>query len=265
MTLPRVQAFEFNDSAWAPPLLRDSLVESLSRAVRWTGMMDGLVAPLARCLDASGASHVLDLCAGAGGPASVLSEAMALRGHDVHFLMSDLYPALAEWKALSAAAPQRLGYIEESVDATARLPAEGAGRVRVIINALHHFPPDMARRVLRNICQDAPGVFIAEGLVRSPWSLAAMAPVGVASMFATPLFARNRRLGRALLTWLTPIALGAAIWDGTVSALRMYLPDELHDMVAELDGWTWTFGEYSYWGGAGTGSWFSGVAPPKQR
>lgn len=259
MALPRLQLFEFNDARWAPPVLRSTLVEALSRAIRWGGLLDGAIEPLARCLKAAGTSQVLDLCSGAGGPASVLSEAMAQRGHDVHFLMSDLYPAVAAWEPLRAANPSRLDFVAEPIDATA-IPAElGAGRARVMSNALHHFPPPLAREIVRGLCRDAPGVFIAEGLVRNPLSFAAMGPMGLAALLATPVLANDRRVARALLTWFSPIALGASAWDGTVSALRTYLPGELHEMVADLDGWTWTSGEFPHSGGVGAGTWFSGV------
>ena len=259
MALPRLQLFEFNDAPWAPAVLRSTLVEALSRAIRWGGLVEGLVDPLARCLEAAGTSQVLDLCAGSGGPAAVLSAAMAKRGHDVHFLMSDLYPAVLDWDALCARAPGRLGFVPTPVDATAIPPEVGAGRVRVVINALHHFPPPVAREVLRGLCRDAPGVFIAEGLVRSPLAFAAMGPVGLASLLSTPLLAHDHRLARAALTWLSPIALAASVWDGTVSSMRAYLPGELRQMVAGLEEWTWTSGEYRHSGGFGAGSWFSGT------
>lgn len=256
MALPRLQLFEFNDSPWAPAVLRDTLVEALSRAIRWGGLMDGLVAPLARCLEAAGTSKVLDLAAGAGGPAVILSEAMAQRGHDVHFLMSDLFPKLAQWEALRS---ERIDFVREPVDATDISPALGEGRVRVIINALHHFPPELARRALRGACTNAPGVFIAENLIRNPLSFAAMAPVGLAALAATPVLAKDRHLSRALISWLSPIALAASAWDGTVSSMRIYEPSELQEMVAGLEGWTWTSGQYAHSRGLGTGSWFSGT------
>ncbi len=256
MALPRLQLFEFNDAAWAPAVLRDTLVEALSRAIRWGSLMDGLVAPLARCLDAAGTSKVLDLAAGAGGPAAILSEAMAKRGHDVHFLMSDLFPNVAQWEALRS---ERLDFVREPVDATNISPTLGEGRVRVIINALHHFPPELARQALRGACENAPGVFIAEGLVRNPLSFAAMAPVGLAALMATPVLAKDRHLSRALISWLSPVALAAAAWDGTVSSMRSYEPSELQEMVAGLEGWTWTSGQYAHSRGFGTGSWFSGT------
>lgn len=256
--MPRLQLFEFNDAPWAPVALRETIVEALSNTLRWGHMLDGLVAPLARCLQSAGTTKILDLCSGAGAPADVLCTAMVKRSHDVNFLMSDLFPATDKWEQLTAA-NRRLSFVREPVDAT-RIPSElGKGRVRVIINALHHFPPNVAREVLRGACHDAPGVFIAEGLVRNPLSFAAMAPVGLLALLATPALANDKLLQRAALTWFSPIALAAAVWDGTVSSMRTYLPEELREMTWDLDGWTWTSGEYSHSRGLGRGNWFSGA------
>lgn len=259
MALPRFQLFEFNDASWAPAVLRETLTEALSRAIRWGKLNEGLVEPLASLLQRAGTSKVLDLCAGAGGPAIVLSEAMARRGHDVHFLMSDLYPSIPHWEAACADHPERLGFIPQSVDATAIDPQLGAGRVRAIINALHHFPPALAKAVIRGACEGAPGVFIGETLTRNPLSFYAMGLAGLAGLYSTPFLAKNARAAKTALTWLSPIALAASAWDGTVSALRTYTSDELHEMVADLPGWTWASGTFPHSAGLGTGNWFAGV------
>lgn len=243
MQLPRVQLFEFNDSSWAPAIVRDTLVDSLSRAIRWGGLLDGVVTPLRRALDAAGTREVFDLCAGAGGPAAVLSRAMP----DAHFVVSDLFPQIDAWQQL------RLDFIAAPVDATRPPDAPG---LRLVVNALHHFPPPLAREVLRGLCAgSSPGVFIVEGLVRSPLSFAAMAPMGLAAMLATPLLAPKRRL---LATAMLPASLAAAAWDGTVSALRIHTPEELHAMVNDLPGWDWTWGAYRHSAGFGSGTWFWG-------
>lgn len=258
MALPRLQLFEFNDAKWAPAALRETLTEALSRAIRWGKLNEGLVEPLARCLEKAGTSKVLDLCAGAGGPAIVLSEAMAARGHAVHFLMSDLYPSIPHWEAACREHPERLGFVRESVDATALPPGLVEGRVPVIINAQHHFPPPLARSVLRGACEHAPAIFIGETLTRNPLSFAAMGAAGLAGLYSTPFLAKDKRLAKTALTWLSPIALAASVWDGTVSSMRTYLPEELHEMVADLAGWTWSWGEFAHSGGLGVGNWFSG-------
>ena len=90
MELPRVQGFEFNDSERAPGFVRETIVESLSRTLRWGRMLSELVRPFRRFLAASGASEVLDLCAGAAGPATILASEMRRAGDTPpRFLLTD--------------------------------------------------------------------------------------------------------------------------------------------------------------------------------
>jgi hypothetical protein len=264
MPLPRLQLFEFNDAPWAPAVLREALISALSEALDRGGLLDELVEPFSRFLDDTAADAVLDLASGAGGPASAFARALSSRGREVHFTLSDLTPRRQAWEALARRWPARFDFIEAPVDATAPAPLR-PGLPRVIINALHHFPPALARRALLGAAEGAPGVFIAEGLVRNPLRFAAMGRPGLRALLAGPWRARHHRLQHAAFTWLTPAALLASVWDGSVSALRCYDEAQLRDFVAPLGpGWRWTFGEYRY-GGFGRGSWFSGVRTPPPR
>lgn len=260
MPLPRLQLFEFNDSAWAPRALRETIVESLSRSLRWGHVLEGLVAPFAEFLEASGTREVLDLCAGAGGPAEILADEMARAGRPPpRFLLSDLHPNVPAWERLRTRHPGVLDFAPEPVDATNVPPALARGRGRLIINALHHFPPELARGVLRDAGRDSPGLFVAEGLVRSPLRFAAFVGPGVPALLLNPLLTERDHLQKALLTWASPLALAASLWDGTVSTLRIYAPDELRALVSGWgDTWDWRSGEFRY-GALGRGTWFWGV------
>jgi hypothetical protein len=255
MAFPRLQLFEFNDAAWAPEALRETIVAALSRALRWGGVLDGLVDPFTRFLSRAGTNEVLDLCAGAGGPAAILSDALASRGVHARFLLSDLYPHVEAWQQL-AKESRAVDFIDVPVDATAINGTVGAGRARSIINALHHFPPDVARRLLEGACRQSPGVFVAEGLERDLRNFASMAITGVGALYATPPFVKHR-LGSALLTWATPVSLLASAWDGSVSCLRSYSEAELRALVRDVPGWTWEFSTYEH-GPFGRGYYFMG-------
>jgi hypothetical protein len=64
---------------------------------------------------------------------------------------------------------------------------------------------------------------------------------------------------KALLVWLTPIALAASIWDGLASTLRVYTEAELREMVAPLgDTFAWEYGTYAF-APFGRGYYFKGV------
>ena len=257
MTLPRLHLFEFNDAAWAPAALREQIVESLSRALSWGGMLRGLASPFAAFLERTGASSVIDLCAGAGGPASILATELRRLGKPPpRFLLTDLYPHVEVWTELRRADPEAIDFVAEPVDATSIPAALCNGQPRSIINALHHLPPALAGQVLREAARDAPGVFVAEGFPRSPLRFLPIAPMGIAAMLANPLLSPRRRAQKLLLL---PLSLACAPWDGFVSTLRVYSEAELREMVAPLgDQLVWSHGTFSFPLG-GKGTWFAGV------
>ncbi|MDX2011176.1 MAG: class I SAM-dependent methyltransferase [Myxococcaceae bacterium] len=264
MNLPRLQLFEFNDAPFAPRVLQRTIVSALSRALRWGHLLDGLVEPFRQFLEASGAKEVLEVAAGAGEPATLLLEALSAQGHlPPTFTLTDLHPHVEAWRALVERHPTKLAFVPAPVDAT-RLPDDlGRGRARVIINAFHHFPPALAQQVLVGMARGGPGVFLAEGLVRDPRSFLAMTPWGLPALLAEPLLASEGRLSSAALTWLSPVAVLASMWDGTVSTLRCYSRDELFRFAGAVGpDWRWEYGTYPV-GRFGQGSWFWG-APRKQ-
>ena len=90
-------------------------------------------------------------------------------------------------------------------------------------------------------------MFIAEGFERNPLRFASFALAGLPALYVNPLLAPRHRLEKALLTWLTPAAIAASVWDGVVSTLRVYSEDELRAMVAPLgDAFTWRYDTYGF-------------------
>jgi hypothetical protein len=255
----RFQLFEINDLEWAPSPLRDLIIETLSRTLRWGRMLDGVVEPLLVLLRETGASEVLDVASGAGGPAEVLLDAMKRRGVPApKFLLTDLKPQLEAWTAL-AAKHSELSFVAEPVDATRLAPELARGRVQLIINALHHLPPELARGVLREACRHAPGVMVAEGFERSPVQFTAFAAWGGLSLAVAPVLTPKDRVAKAVLAWATPIAAAASVWDGLVSTLRVYSEGELREMVEGVEGeWRWEYGTWRT-GAFGRPYWFRGV------
>lgn len=257
MNLPRLQLFEFNDSPWAPAPIREALIESLSLALEWGRMLRGLAAPFGDFLRETQATEVLDLCAGAGAPAVVLARELRKAGQRApRFLLTDLLPHEDVWAALKQQDPDAIDFIAAPVDATQIPPGLGAGKARMIINALHHLPPQVASAVLRGACEGGPGVFVAEGFERSPLRFFPIAPMGMVSMVANLWRSPRNRLAKLLLL---PVTLLVAPWDGLVSTMRVYTEAELREMVAPLAGeFTFRSGTWRFPLG-GKGTWFSAV------
>jgi hypothetical protein len=55
-------------------------------------------------------------------------------------------------------------------------------------------------------------------------------------------------------TYLIPVIPAVLLFDGVVSCMRTYRPQELRDMVAQLtaSGYRWEIGEHSRWFGEAT-------------
>lgn len=263
---PRAQLFEFNDEDWVPASLRDTIVETLSRSLRWGGFLRPLAPLLDAFLLASGKREVLDLCAGAGGPALILSREAERLGLDPpQFLMTDLYPRVSMWTHVKRQYPASIDFIEDPVDATCITPRLSKGRARTIINAFHHFRPELARAILRDAVQSNVPIFISECFERDPRGAFPLIPVGIPSLLATPLLSPRRRLAKAVWTWLTPIGLATGSWDAIISTLRIYSEPELRELVAPFgEGYEWTYGTYDYPFG-GRGCYFHGLPSHSSR
>jgi hypothetical protein len=264
MTPPRMQLFEFNDLAWAPRALRDTVVESLSRTLEWGRILRGLVSPFERFLAECGTSELLDIGAGAGGPARIMVREITSQGRKPpRFLLTDLHPRPEAWAKVAAESGGAIDFVAEPVDATSIPPALAEGRARSIINVFHHFPPGLARQVLADAVRGGRGVFVAEGFERNPGSFVSFGPAGLPALLLNPVLSERDRLAKVLLTWLTPAALAIGIWDGLVSTLRVYTEAELREMVAPFGGhWRWEYGTYAFAPG-GRGYYFYGV--PRQQ
>jgi hypothetical protein len=262
MPIPRrrLQLFELSDQPFTPALLRDVLIETLSLAVQWGGVARGLVRPFSHFLAESGASDVLELCAGAAGPTHLLVERLLRAGGPTpRVVLTDLFPQVDAWKALRQKFPGVIDFKSEPVDATRVPHAVGKGRARVMLNAFHHFPPEVAQAILADAVQSSASIFIAEPFERNPLHFFPIVPAASLALIAVPLVSRRARVSKALLIWGTPIAQLAGVWDGVVSSLRVYTESELRDMAAPLGtAFRWTYGRYQYRFG-GTGYYFFGV------
>jgi hypothetical protein len=263
MALPRLHLFEFNDSAWAPRVLRDTIVESLSRTLEWGHLLAGLVAPFEEFVERAGVSELLDVGAGAGGPARIFVEEIRRAGRrSPRFILTDLLPQVEAWKAARDAFPEHIDFLPQPIDATAIPHAVAGGRARLIINAFHHFPPSLARAILRDAVADSAGIFIGELFDRNPLRFASFIPFGLPALLFNPLLSGRDRAAKAALTLAVPALLGASLWDGLVSTMRVYSQSELESMVAPLgDRFSWTYGLHQFSPG-GRGYYFYGIPRP---
>lgn len=230
--MPRMQLIEIEDAPWCPAPVRDGITDILG----FMGMM--AEKPLARFADhlakamsSIGETHIVDLCSGGGGPAVPLAKLLRARGVDATVRFTDLYPNPRRLAHVCETAGEGFGFEPGSVDATA-VPSQLKG-FRLMCNSFHHFPPPVAAAILADAVRQRQGIAVMEVVSRTPGGMIPVlfSPLSVSLMVP---FIRPFRWDRMALTYLLPVLQFVTLWDGIVSCLRVYDPDELQGLVDRL-------------------------------
>ena len=241
--MERVQLFEFEDLPWFPSVVRECMTDFLSfLGQRGRPVYAAFAERLGHALRVTGEDTLLDLCSGGGGPALSILELLRERSAaPVHLLLTDLYPNLPRLERARAAGAGTVQFREQPVDATA-VPAELPG-FRLMCNAFHHLPPSAARKCLADAVAQRRGIALVEMAERSATSLVGVT-VGTSAVLAVTPFIRPVRVSRLLLTYLVPVVPLCTWWDGLVSCLRAYSPEELTQLVKSLpeNDYEWDIG-----------------------
>jgi hypothetical protein len=231
--MPRRHWFELEDQAWFPAIIRDAGTAYLRFVARLAGQSSRLVPKLRELVERSGSKQIVDLCSGGAGPIPTVVEELAEQGVEVTATLTDFYPNAEDFEHLCAASGGRLAFVRDPVDATA-VPPSLSG-LRTLFNALHHFRPEAARSILQDAVDDGQPIGVFEIMGRHPAALLSMLFVPIAVMLCVP-FLRPFRSSWLPLTYIVPLIPLFVMWDGFVSCLRVYSPDELRELVAGLEG-----------------------------
>lgn len=236
---PRLHLVEFTDLPGLPRPLRRWLGDYLRGIVTVTRLFEPAAPRIADLLRATGGDRVVDLCSGAGGPWPALAGPLeALLDRPVRVLLTDLHPDAGTWAWLEASAQVGVSGHPGPVPAH-DVPAALQG-VRTLFDGLHHLPPASARAVLADAARHGVPLLAAEAVERSALGLAGVLFSPLLVWAVTP-FLRPLSLPRLLFTYVLPVVPLMVLWDGIVSVLRCYQPDELRALTDGLDdryGWS---------------------------
>lgn len=238
----RLQLFEIHDFPWCPRILRDALTALMCRAIDVLHVYDPILPQLQRLIECAHARRIVDLCSGSGGPWRRLGAQLdRLVGTPVPVVLTDKYPNLDSFEALRRQSQGRVEFIAESVDAT-NVGAHLRG-VRTLFSAFHHFPPPVARQILRDAAVKGDPIGIFEFTERSLLACFGMLFTPLVALLVVP-FLRPFSMWRILSCVPVPVLPLLATWDGFVSNLRTYSPEELAALVADIDvpGYRWQTG-----------------------
>ena len=248
--MSRIHAFEIHELRGCPDLVRRLATDYLHSVGEAFKAFEPMAPLLSAALAASEQRTVVDLCSGGTGPIVSLAEAVRREsGVEPELVLTDLFPNRAAFERAAARASVPVRGETEPVDA--RAVPERLGGVRTVFDAFHHFRPDDARGILSDAAKQRRPILIVEATERSaPAIIGMLLFVPLLVLVLTP-FVRPFALWRLLFTYVVPIAVPLILWDGIVSCLRSYTPDELREFTRglETDGYRFHIGRKKTRGG----------------
>ncbi|MBB5501154.1 class I SAM-dependent methyltransferase [Paraburkholderia sp. MM5384-R2] len=226
----RLHLLEIEDQPWCPRAIRDGGTDWLHFLANTLKGFNVIADKLREAMRRVGNDRIVDLCSGGGGPWQTLAPLLAQSGR-VTVQLTDFYPNRAACERVSAGAAGRVTYVSEPVDAM-DVPS-GFDGVRTMFNAFHHFRPDDARAILADAVMKRRAIVIVEGADQRVLGIVFILAMPLMMLALTPLI-RPFRWSRLALTYVLPAIPLLCVFDGIVSMLRIYNPDELHEMVASI-------------------------------
>jgi hypothetical protein len=240
----RVQFIELHEQPWFPLSLRHEITDVLEFGLNLLKAYAPMAPLLQSVLDSTRSRSIVDMCSGGGGPWLDLSRRLHPDAQPFHILLTDKYPNLRAFQNVRAASENHIAFYPDSVDAM-KVPGELQG-FRTMFTSFHHFPPEEARAILQNAVDAGQSIGIFEITRRAPSTIALMFPWALILFVFTPLI-RPFRWSRLLWTYLVPLIPLVLLFDGVVSCLRTYRPQEMYEIIKKLSGieYRWEVGEYS--------------------
>jgi hypothetical protein len=246
----RVQFIELHEQPWFPSFLRDDVTDAVQFGYNLIKAYAPIAPLLQSVIDSSANSttdrqSIVDLCSGGGGPWLDLSRTLRNAEGDsagLQILLTDKYPNLDAFRSVSASSDHRITFYSDSVDAM-NVPRALKG-LRTMFTSFHHFSPEDARAILQNAVDAGESVGIFEITRRAPSAIGFIF-AGILLLFLHIPRIRPFRWSRLLWTYLIPIIPLVMLFDGIVSCLRTYRPQELREIVEQLTAcqYHWEVGE----------------------
>ncbi len=258
----RVQFIELHEQSWFPSSLRADVTDALQFGFNLLHAYEPVAPLLQSVIDSDGnrtnagpsstghspaVQSIVDMCSGGGGPWLDLARQLRCGDADgdsggLQVWLTDKYPNLEAFQSVSASSDHHITFYPEPVDAMT-VPGSLKG-LRTMFTSFHHFPPEDARAILQNAVDAGESIGIFEATKRAP-STMALIFVGILLMFLHTPRIRPFRWSRLLWTYLIPVIPIVLLFDGVVSCLRTYRPQELHEIVEKLTAcqYQWQIGE----------------------
>ncbi len=243
-TFKRVHLFEFEDFSWFPDVIRSGGTDYLRYFLIRTELYRPCVGLLYDALHTIGEKRIVDLCSGGGGYIEQVHQGLrAMDKEKFTITLTDKFPNVDAYELIRKRYHGQIGYCSASVDVF-DVPKELKG-FRVLFSAVHHFRPQQVRMILENAVQANAPIGFFDGGERGLKAIAGILIFHpIAFLLFTPFF-KPFKLSRLLFTYILPLIPLYTIWDGIVSILRMYEPEELHRIALAVGNknYVWNYGK----------------------
>lgn len=230
----RFQLFELEDQHWLPSSIRNGITDFLQFAVVRGDVYKSFAQRLGQTLRQNRDTQIVDLCTGGGGGwPSLVRQIPELKEGRMKVHLTDYYPNLPAFSELVSIAPNVFTYSKEPVSALDVQP--NLQGFRTLFSSFHHFNEADATRILQDAVAKKQGIAIAESTQRHPLLLAYMLFTPLLVILTSP-FQKPFRWSRLFWTYVVPVVPLAVAFDGLISCLRTYTPEELMAMVSHVSG-----------------------------
>jgi hypothetical protein len=228
----RYHLFEIEDQSGCPATVRDLATDYL-HFVQTAVSLHRAITPVVReAMEAAGTTHIVDLCSGGSGPLPTVIDSLRQSGAAATATLTDLFPNIQAFERVARDSNGTIEYRRTSVDARA-VPRELTG-LRTLFNGFHHFKPEDARAILLDAANAGQPIAIFEASRRTLKTILLVLLLPLFVWITTP-FMRPFLWKRLLFTYPLPCVPLICLWDGFVSQLRAYTPDELRALGAPAD------------------------------
>lgn len=240
----RVHLFEFEDFSWFPDVIRTGGTDFLRYLLISSELYKPIIPLINQTLIDINETKIIDLCSGGGGYIEqVYNEINKISEQKISITLTDKFPNINAFDFLKNKTNEGINYIDGSTDAT-NVPKDLKG-FRTMFSAVHHFHPEQIKSILKNAIANRAAVGFFDGGEKSIFAILGLIIMHpIAFLIFTPFF-KPFKISRLFFTYVLPLIPIYTVWDGVVSILRMYKPEELRQIAESLEAenYNWTSGK----------------------
>ncbi len=209
-----------------------------------TNMYQPTVQLIKETLAQTGENKIVDLCSGGGGYIEQIAlELNQEEKNKYTILLTDKFPNIAAYEYIRENCEAPIDFSPTPVDVLQ--VDEDLKGLRVLFSAIHHFRPQQVKQILEQAVNAKVPIGIFDGGEKNIWimlGILVLHPLGL--LFVTP-FLKPFKLSRLFFTYLIPLIPLYTIWDGLVSILRLYKPEELYKIAHSIphQQYHWKYGK----------------------